>query len=67
MFTLGDGAVSWRSVKQSYTTESTMEVEYVVAFKARKEVICLWKFLMRFEVIPLVVFPLILFVITMRR
>ena len=27
------------SVKQSYITESTMEVEYIVAFEAVKEVV----------------------------
>ena len=31
MFTLGGGAVSWRSVKQSSIADSTMEVEYIVA------------------------------------
>ena len=29
MFTLGDGAINWRSVKQSCIADSTMEVEYV--------------------------------------
>ena len=29
MFTLGDGAINWRSVKQSCIADSTMEVEYI--------------------------------------
>ena len=30
VFTLGGGAISWRSVKQSSIADSTMEVEYIV-------------------------------------
>ena len=41
MFTLGSGAISKRSVKQSYIFYSTMEAEYVVAYEVAKEVICL--------------------------
>ena len=39
MFSLSGVTTSWRSVKQSYITESTMEVEYIVAFEAVKEVV----------------------------
>ena len=45
VFTLGDGAISWRSVKQSCIADSTIEVEYVAACEAAKEVIWLKKFL----------------------
>ena len=31
VFTLGCGAISWRSIKQSCITDSTMEVEYAAA------------------------------------
>ena len=34
VFTLGGGAVSWRSVKQSSIADSTMEVEYIAASEA---------------------------------
>ena len=34
MFTLGVGAINWRSVKQSCITESTMEAKYVATSKA---------------------------------
>ena len=35
VFTLGDRAISWRSVKQSCIADSTMEVEYVDTCEAR--------------------------------
>ena len=46
VFTFGSVAVSWRSVKQSYIANSTMEVEYVATFEVAKEAIWLRKFLM---------------------
>ena len=48
MFTLGGGAISWRSVKQSSITDSTIEAEYIAA----KEVMWLKNFLMDLEVVP---------------
>ena len=61
VFTLGGGAISWRSVKQSCVTDSTMEAEYVVACEAAKEAIWLKKFLfdlvvMRMEQVPITLF-----------
>ena len=53
--------VSWRSVKQSYIANSTMEVEYVATFEVAKEAIWLRKFLMEVRVVPLAVQPMILF------
>ncbi|KAL6323034.1 hypothetical protein AAG906_023652 [Vitis piasezkii] len=50
VFTLGGGAVSWKSVKQSYIANSTMEFEYV-----------LHKFLSGLGVVPLVVPSLVPF------
>ena len=41
VFTLGGGAVTWRSVKQSCITDSTMEAEYVAACEVAKEVVWL--------------------------
>lgn len=41
VFTLGGGAVSWRSVKQSCVADSTLESEYVVASGAAKEAVWL--------------------------
>ena len=45
VFTLGGGAISWRSVKQSCFADSTMEAKYVAACEAAKEAIWLKKFL----------------------
>ena len=39
MFTLGSGAISWRSVKQSCIADSTTEAEYVATSEAAKEAI----------------------------
>ena len=61
VFTLGGGAISWRSVKQSYITDSTMEAEYVATCEATKEAVWLKKFLsdlgvMRIEQVPITLF-----------
>ena len=45
VFTLGGGAISWRSVKQSCIANSTMEAEYVATSEAAKEAVWLKKFL----------------------
>ena len=42
-------------MKHSYTTNSTMDVEYIIASKAAKEVVWLRTFLMELRVVPLVV------------
>ena len=59
MFTLEGGAISWRSVKQSYIADSTMEAKYFAACEATKEVVCLKKFLsdlgvVRIEQVPII-------------
>ena len=61
VFTLRGGAISWRSVKQSYIADSTMEAEYVVACEATKEAVWLKKFLfdlgvVRMEQVPITFF-----------
>jgi len=45
VFTLGGGAISWSSVKQSCIADSTMEAKYVAACEAVKKAIWLKKFL----------------------
>ncbi|KAK9187740.1 hypothetical protein WN944_019139 [Citrus x changshan-huyou] len=50
VFVLGSGAISWRSVKQSYIADSTIEAEYVAASEAAKEAVWLSKFLQDLEV-----------------
>ncbi|XP_075111558.1 secreted RxLR effector protein 161-like [Nicotiana tabacum] len=37
VFTLGGGAISWRSIKQTCVADSTMEAEYVAASEIAKE------------------------------
>ncbi|KAH9724536.1 Integrase catalytic domain-containing protein [Citrus sinensis] len=61
VFTLGSGAISSRSVKQSYIADSTNEAEYVAASEAAKEVVWLRKFLQDLEVVPIVTALLKLF------
>jgi hypothetical protein len=61
VFTLGGGAISWRSIKQSCIADSTMEAEYVAACEAAKEAVWLKKFLsdlgvMRIEQVPITLF-----------
>ena len=61
VFTLGGGAISWRSTKQSCIADSTMEAKYVTACEAAKEAVWLKKFLydlgvMRMEQVPITLF-----------
>ena len=51
VFTLGGGAISWRSVKQSSIADSTMEAKYIAASKAAKEAIWLKNFLLYLGVV----------------
>ena len=52
VFTLGGGAVIWRSVKQFAISDSTMEAEYIAASEAAKEIVWLKKFYSDLGVIP---------------
>ena len=51
IFMLASGAVSWRSVKQTLTTTSTMEVEFVSCFEATSHGVGLRSFIMVLRVI----------------
>ena len=61
IFTLGGGAIVWRSIKQSCIADSTMEAEYVAACEAAKEAVWLRKFLGDLEIIPDMDKPLTLY------
>ena len=52
VFTLGGGAVIWRSVKQKCIADSTMEAEYVAASEAAKEAVWFRNFLLDLDVVP---------------
>ena len=41
MFTLGRGAIIWRSIKQSCIVDSTIEAEYMATWEATKKVVWL--------------------------
>ena len=51
VFTLGGGAVIWKSAKQKCIADSTMEAEYVAASEAAKEAVWLKNFLKELGVI----------------
>ena len=61
VFTLGDGVISWRSVKQSCIADSTMEAEYVAACEVEKETVWLKKFLSDLGVVRMKQVPITLF------
>ena len=52
VFTLGGGAVTWRSVKKKCIADSTMEAEYVLASEAAKEAVWFRNFLLDLDVVP---------------
>ncbi|KAH0711175.1 hypothetical protein KY284_012602 [Solanum tuberosum] len=60
VFTLGGGAVIWRSIKQSCVVDSTMEAEYVASSEAAKEVVWLGNFQKELGVVPSVEAPITL-------
>ena len=61
VFTLGGGAISWRSIKQYCIVDPTMEAEYVPACEAAKEVVWLKKFLSDLGVLRMQQVPITLF------
>ena len=61
VFTLGGGAVSWKSSKQETTADSTTEAEYIAASEAAKEAVWIKKFITELGVVPSIVGPIILY------
>ena len=61
IFTLGGGAIVWRSIKQSSIANSTMESEYIASCEAAKESVWLKKFYTDLEVVPNMEKPLVLY------
>ena len=58
VFTLGKGAISWRSCKQNTTADSTTEAEYVAASEATKEAVWIPKFIQELGVVPSIESPI---------
>ena len=61
IFMMAEGVVLWKSVKQTLTTSSTMEVEYVVCYEATCHAIWLQNFILALEVVHSISRPLKLF------
>ena len=61
VFTLGGGAVSWRSIKQQCIADSTTEAEYVAASEAAKEAVWFKNILLELGVIPAANSPVTLY------
>ena len=52
VFSLGGGAIIWRSIKQTSVVDSTMEAEYVATCEAAKKAVWLQEFSKELEVVP---------------
>ena len=61
IFMMAEGVVLWKSVKQTLTASSTMEVEYVVCHEATCHAIWLQNFISALEVVHSISRPLKLF------
>ena len=61
LFTLAEGAISWKSTKQSVTTSSTMQAEFVACYEATGQAVWLKNFIPGLRVIDSISEPLTLF------
>ena len=61
VFTLGKGAISWRSCKQDTTTNSTIEAEYIAASETAKEAVWIRKFILELEVVLFIESPITIY------
>ena len=61
IFMMAEGVVSWKSVKQTLTTSSTMETKYVTCYEAACHAIWLWNIISALEVVHSISRPLKLF------
>ncbi|GJW93927.1 retrotransposon protein, putative, ty1-copia subclass [Tanacetum coccineum] len=61
VFILNGGAVDWKSSKQSTTTMSATEAEYIAASEARMEVVWIRKFISGLGIVPTINEPIKMF------
>ena len=61
IFMMTEGAISWKSIKQTLTASSTMEAEYMACYKVTCHVIWLQNFISALEVVHSISKPLKLF------
>ena len=61
IFLMAEGAISWKSVKHTLTTSSTMEAQYVVCYEATCHAIWLRNSISTLEVVHSIFKPLKLF------
>jgi hypothetical protein len=58
VFTLNEGAFSWKSSKQGTVTKSTKAAEYIAASEAAKEGVWIKKFMIELGVVPSIQGPM---------
>ena len=61
VFTLGKGAISWRSCKQDTIVDSTTVVEYIAVNEVAKKVVWIHKFIQELEVVPSIELPITIY------
>ena len=61
IFKLADGAISWRSVKQTLIATSTMEAEFVSCFEASSHGVWLKSFIIGLSIVDSISRPLKLY------
>ena len=54
---MNGGAANWKSSKHEMTTNSTIEVEYIVASEVAKEAVWIRNFILELGVVPSLVDP----------
>ena len=61
VFMLAEGAISWKSVKQTLTASSTMQAEYVACYEATLQAVWLRNFISRLEIVDFISKPLTIY------
>ncbi|KAL0295041.1 UNVERIFIED_CONTAM: Retrovirus-related Pol polyprotein from transposon TNT 1-94 [Sesamum angustifolium] len=64
IFLLANGAISWKSTKQTITASSTMEAEFVACYEATSQALWLRHFITGLKIVDSIFRPIQFFVIT---